>query len=520
MNYLPLLEFGLLGLIVSVGLIPLIRKHAAERGWVRGARDVHHTHRVPVPRLGGMALAAAFLVVEAASWLFFPLQGEPAKQQLIIVASSLGIFAVGIWDDVKPLGARRKLFFQLAIASAVYFLGIRVETFQVPFINVKVDLGIASYLVTVLWLVSLTNLINLVDGVDGLAGGICLMLMGLLAYVGHQTANLHLLAAGMVGALAGFLWFNFPPARIYLGDGGAYFLGFLIGIVTIVSSQKGTIMAALLAPLFVLALPILDTSLAILRRGLYGLPIFRPDRRHIHHRLLEMGISRRGVVLGIYAFTAIFLLMGFAAFWSKGHLIPNLMGLSLLVLLVCAGRLNFSREWFAVGRILGNSLQIRDEIQYALSLTNWLAMEGTRALSVEGLWQDFLFAARKLGFTGAKLTLEDGERVWQSVEPAAGGRVLRSEPFHGEHGVLELWTVVAGNDGNPIPSEAAVPITDQRVFDLVAELLAEGWLKAARHWRQENQLPIRFAPRTEPAPPPEAAVPAPPPPPAARPERA
>ena len=113
------------------------------------------------------------------------------------------------------------------------------------------------------------------------------MLMALLAYVGHQSGNLELVACGMVGALLGFLWFNFPPARIYMGDGGAYFLGFQIGLFTIVNSQKGTILPALVAPLFVLALPILDTSLAILRRGLRGLPVFRPDRKHIHHRLID-----------------------------------------------------------------------------------------------------------------------------------------------------------------------------------------------------------------------------------------
>src|SRR5256885_16682486 len=112
-----------------------------------------------------------------------------------------------------------------------------------------------------------------------------------------------------------------------MGDGGAYFLGFQLGLFAIAGSQKGTIMAALVAPLFVLALPILDTALAILRRGLRGLPIFRPDRRHIHHRLIDMGLSRRKVVLSIYAITLLFLGMGFAAFWSRGQLVPVLFGI-------------------------------------------------------------------------------------------------------------------------------------------------------------------------------------------------
>jgi UDP-GlcNAc:undecaprenyl-phosphate GlcNAc-1-phosphate transferase len=139
------------------------------------------------------------------------------------------------------------------------------------------------------WLVAFTNLINLIDGIDGLAGGIALMLMALLAYVGFGPGPVFsvLLATGMAGALMAFLLYNFPPARIYMGDGGAYFLGFLIGTLTIVNSSKGTALAALVAPLFALALPIVDVGLAIARRAIKGLPIYRPDRKHLHHRLVE-----------------------------------------------------------------------------------------------------------------------------------------------------------------------------------------------------------------------------------------
>ena len=185
------------------------------------------------------------------------------------------------------------------------------------------------------------------------------MLMTLLAYVGHQGGSFGLLTSGMAGALLGFLAFNFPPARIYLGDGGAYFLGFQIGLFSILSSHKGTVFAALTAPLFVLALPILDTALAIVRRGLRGLPIFRPDRKHIHHHLLGMGMSRQKVVLYLYVVTLLFLVMGFAAYWSRGRLIPVLLGAATLILLLCAGKLRFSRDWFAVGQVVGNQAKGR-----------------------------------------------------------------------------------------------------------------------------------------------------------------
>ena len=303
-------------------------------------------------------------------------------------------------------------------------LGIEINKFQIPFTGHIIDLGFWSWLVTVFWLVALTNLINLIDGVDGLAGGICLMLMILLVYVGGGFGDLSFIAAGMAGALLGFLWFNFPPARIYMGDGGAYFLGFLIGCKTISSSQKGTIFAALTAPLFVLALPILDTSLAILRRGLHGLPLFRADRSHIHHHLLDSGLSRRQVVLVTYGFTAIFLALGFVAFWWHGQHLAILLGLGILVILLAAGQMNFSREWFAVGRILGNSLNMRSEIQYALAQTRWLVMEGARCQSIAALCEDTVFIARKLGFDTVRIRLEDGERTWPLPPPVRTNSVF------------------------------------------------------------------------------------------------
>src|SRR5439155_14194529 len=223
---------------------------------------------------------------------------------------------------------------------------------------------------------------------------------------------------------------------------------------TLVSSQKGTVVAALVAPLFVMALPIVDTTLAIVRRGLRGLPIFRPDRKHIHHRLMDMGLSRRKVVLSLYAVTLIFLGMGFTVFMSDGYWIPALLGLALLLMLLCAGRLSFSREWFSVGRVLGNSLSMRQDIQYALCLTRWLALEGRRRNSVDSLWPDLVFVARRLGFTSLKLTLEDGTRVWE--EPAIAGPTHSSRQELRRCGILELQAPSASPDADA-PHHAAQP---------------------------------------------------------------
>jgi UDP-GlcNAc:undecaprenyl-phosphate GlcNAc-1-phosphate transferase len=511
---------GLLGAGVGAAVIALILRLRRRVDLPRRDAEMHHAGGIQKSRLGGVALAAAFVLVviffkAATGWRS---QSDPTVNWLSwkIMAAGLAMFGLGLWDDLVPLGAWRKLIGQLAIATGAWFLGIGIHKFQIPFTGHIIDLGFLSCLVTVFWLVALTNLINLIDGVDGLAGGICLMLMILLVYVGGTVGPTSYIAAGMAGALLSFLWFNFPPARIYMGDGGAYFLGFLVGCLTISSSQKGTVFAALTAPLFVLALPILDTALAILRRGLHGLPLFRADRGHIHHRLLETGMSRRRVVLVAYGFTAIFLALGFTAFWWHGEHLAVLLGLGMLVILLAAGQMNFSREWFAVGRILGNSMTVRSEIQYALAQTRWLVMEGARSPSIAALCEDTVFIARKLGFDTVRIRLEDSERSW--LTPAAGANqlCLFHHPLPGHAGCfIELGVACpkagagAGRgdttkiersktrtkscstcrmNGNETPPAAFI----KKEFSIVSELLAEGWAGAIAAGKKQKQLPVRF----------------------------
>ena len=293
------------------------------------------------------------------------------------------------------------------------------KIFKSPLTETDVSLGMFSFFVTVLWLVSLTNLINLIDGIDGLAGGICLMLMFLLANVGigGDYGFSMLLATGVSGALIAFLRFNYPPAKIYMGDGGAYFLGFLIGILSIVNSNKGTVAAALIAPAFALALPIIDVSLAVLRRGLGGLPIFRPDQKHIHHHLITLGISRERTLLNLYTVSLLCLFLAFAVFYMQGRMLPLYAGLLFLVLLI-AGRLSgFTKNWLAISSQLGKSLALRKETQYALTLNQWLVLEIERHNSVDELWRDYQFVVKKLRFAKVKIVLPDGSmNIWRADE--------------------------------------------------------------------------------------------------------
>jgi len=492
-NWLQLVVSVLIGLSVSLGLIPVILKLSRRYGLASPARESHHTHQVSVSRLGGVALAAAMIVVAVTFYFLDPTFLQVRDRKLLLLGS-LAMFALGLWDDLSAMGARRKLIGQIVIASAVYFGGISINHFRIPFTEHLVDFGYWGWPVTVLWLVAMTNLINLIDGVDGLAGGICLMLMVLLVYVSWQTGFIAITSAGMAGALVGFLRFNFPPARIYMGDGGAYFLGFLMGCQTIINSQKGTIFAALAAPLFVLALPIIDTTLAILRRGLRGLPLFRPDRKHLHHRLLASGYSRRKVVLGLYGFTAFFLLLGFLAFYWHGQNFALFLGIGTMAIILAAGRFNFSREWFSVGRVVGNSLEARADVQYAMTLSRCVAMSGSRALSAGEIAEDVVYIARKLDFYSVRIQLLDEEKSWKiDPSPAPNLETYRHVLNGHKHCFVELAVVTT-----ELPDADPNALSDPRLntCSILADLVAEGWNKAMKDWMHQHQLPARFDAKT------------------------
>lgn len=502
MNWVPVILCGALGFGLVWIFLALIIRHCQSSKPVRDS-DLHHTHQGQIPRVGGLGLVGAFIILELFIALVFPESYGHIPSRPAAALSCLAMFGLGFWDDLRPLGARRKLLAQIFIALLACYFGLQIELFKIPFTGRVIALGGWSCLVTTAWLVGITNVMNLIDGVDGLAGGIALMLMALLVYVGSQNGTYVLLTAGMTGALLGFLQYNFPPARIYLGDGGAYFLGFQIGLFSIIGSHKGSVVAALIAPLFVLALPIVDAALAILRRGLQGLPVFRPDRRHLHHRLLKSGMSRRQVVLAMYGVSLLFLFLGFAAFWSRGHLVPVLSGLAALILLLCAGKLNFSREWFAVGRTLGNSLALRREVQYALALTSWLKREGGRSPSLRSLFEDLVFAARRLGFTSVKLTLADGQRSWGDPERLRPRSFFRRELRSGRFGVLELGAPVCAHStgvrhpNQLCPGPACPCVGDPRLFEIMSELLAEGWIAAAGRARPSRSQ-LRFDLKSDP----------------------
>lgn len=480
-----LLLFGGFGAVISLLVISFVLRYPELVGH---RSQFHHGQKVEKSRLGGVGIAAAFVVLSIAAAAFFQFPSAEKHTGSVVICSSLAMFLLGFWDDIKPLGAKVKLLAQVVIALFAWSGGIQISTFKNPYTNDVYQLHELGCGLTVFWLITLPNLINLIDGIDGLAGGISLMLMALLAYVGAAGAGYFpaLCAAGMIGAIIGFLRFNFPPARIYLGDGGAYFLGFLVAVLAIINSHKGTIVAGLLAPLFVLALPILDVALAICRRGLKGLPIFRPDRRHIHHKLLHIGYSPRKAVLTLYFVTLVLLAVGVAAFWSNGRWAPVLFGFVCLAFILSARSFSFSREWFAVGRILGNSIEMRETIHYALTMAKWFELESKNCDSIENLWSDFQFLLIKLNFHRADLVLSDG--------------IIRWQRDNGQDRIIPLpsnYHEFSFGDNYSVKLVIEKGETASVVFEHVADIAAEAWHKGMTGWCKRHGVALSISSRIE-----------------------
>ena len=481
-EWLKILFCLVLGFLTSMALIPLLLQCTKRHAGLGRERDFHHAHTSRIGRLGGCALAAACGVVAFAISCLDSLSAASATALEVVVGGSLAMFALGFLDDWRALGARSKLIAQIVIAASVYFEGIRIEVLKNPLTGLDHSLGPFGFISTILWLVTFTNLINLIDGIDGLAAGVCLMLMCLLANLGMgaESGVSMLLPIGVAGGLVGFLRFNYPPARIYMGDGGAYFLGFLIGALSIVNSNKGTVVAALIAPAFALALPIVDVGLAILRRGLRGLPVFRPDRKHIHHYLITLGFSRERTVWILYTVSLLCLLLAFGVFWLQGRLLPLFSGLLFLLMGVAGHLSGFTKDWFAIGRQLGRSSALRKETRYALLLSQWLEMEVERHLSVEELWQDYHFVVSKLGFSRVTLLLPDGQNTWQTPG-------FDKTEFNIQTICHEL------NDGSILEFSGDRRILPEQLFSLLADLAAEIWHKAALRWQILHKAPLSLA---------------------------
>jgi len=296
------LLLGAVSFVTALVVTPLLRKLSVRYGLIDRPDDVRHFHARPVPRTGGLPVAISYLAPFAlvlalpSSSATAALKSYPFDWQLPVAA--LVVLGTGLLDDIRGLNPWQKLLgvfiaSALACCGGVRIIGIHGYVFS-PLIGVPV---------TLLWLMVCTNGLNLIDGIDGLATGVGILttLAILLSAIFQHHLDLILVTVPLAASLLGFLRYNFSPASIFLGDGGSLFLGFLLGCYAVLWGQKSTTILGMTAPLIALALPLLDTSIAIGRRFLRGQPIFRGDRGHIHHRLLDRGFTPRRVVLCLYA---------------------------------------------------------------------------------------------------------------------------------------------------------------------------------------------------------------------------
>jgi UDP-GlcNAc:undecaprenyl-phosphate GlcNAc-1-phosphate transferase len=355
-------------------LTPVVKSFARGMGALDlpGERKVHSQ---PIPRLGGLSIFIAFILVlfitSQISFFYFPFNFlKQIKFVWLLIASAI-VLGLGAVDDFRRMPPSVKFLFQIIAGLMVALTYYKIEVISLPFGTLK--LGIWSVPVTVLWVVAITNAINLLDGLDGLAAGTCFiacMAMFTISLL-QQNIEITLISIILAGSILGFLKYNFHPASIFLGDSGAYLLGFILSILSLQGSLKGTTTIAVLIPIVALGLPIMDTALSMFRRLLKSLHImevdpnknvvkffyldgwsmFRADREHIHHRLIQMGFTQKKAVLFLYGVSLI--LGGIALSFSY---FKNINYALLLTAIAVASYIGIGKLGYSEIQILSNGV--------------------------------------------------------------------------------------------------------------------------------------------------------------------
>lgn len=309
----------IIALAVAYITTPSVIKLAGRVGAIDIPKDERRVHKVPTPRLGGIAIFSGFLVALVYTiWANnIILDKETLVKMIGIVVGASIMIVTGFVDDIKPISAKKKFLIQTLAAIIVIYCGIKVEvltnpiyfiTKQVPYIN----LGWWAYPITLVWIVGVTNAINLIDGLDGLAAGVStissLTLFAVAIFTKQPT--IAVLALALTGATLGFLPYNFNPAKIFMGDSGSLFLGYMLAVISVMGVFKSAAALSILVPVFAIGIPIFDTFFAMIRRVLNGKSITEADKGHLHHRLMDAGLSQKQAVLALYFVSAV---LGFSA---------------------------------------------------------------------------------------------------------------------------------------------------------------------------------------------------------------
>ena len=425
-----LLWLGFRAFLIALIVTPICRDVFRSYGVVDRPDAKRKVHRYPIPRVGGLAIAVSYLL---AYLLVRPEAGSPLAQQLSLVWKLLPgaalAFAIGLLDDLFNLRAWWKLLGQLGAAGLAYWGGVRILSIAGASTDAWWNLPL-----TLLWLLICMNAFNLVDGLDGLAAGIGLFATLTVFAAALMVHNMVLAAATLplAGALLGFLCYNFNPATIFLGDSGSLLIGFLLGCYAVIWGNKSATLLGMTAPLMALSIPLLDVALAVVRRFLRRQPIFEADRGHIHHRLLDRGLTPRKVVLVLYGLcglaAAFSLLQG--VFHSFTGALILLFGVFVLLGIQYLGYAEFD----LAGRLLFSG-EFQRTVSAQLDLRKFratLAVANTPA----ACWEVIRDACARFGFQHARLSLGGEIFEYSSGEPELPGWTLRVPLSNGDYANL------------------------------------------------------------------------------------
>jgi len=407
-----LLVLSTLACFFALLFTPLVRRVAVRNAWLDHPDGRRKTHHHPVPRLGGVAVAVSIFATVVV-WLVVPLRGALLLHGSLDLAvrllpAALLVLMVGLADDLRGLTPFQKLAGQTLAALLACGAGIRMESLAGHAVH-----GLSGIALTVFWLLLCMNAFNLIDGMDGLAAGVGFLasLTALLAAVLQGNVSLALAVAPLAGALLGFLWFNRPPASIFLGDGGSLTIGFLLGCYGALWSQKCVTLLGLAAPLMALAVPLVEIGVSIVRRYLKGDPLFLGDHNHIHHRLLERGLTPRRAVLILYAATGVGAALALLASAAAGALPALAIVLFSSFVWIGIQSLGYAEFGAASRLVWGGGLRraVRSEIAI-----EELRVALTAADGPEQVWTAVLRVGQAYGFSSVEMRWYGSTFRWAS----------------------------------------------------------------------------------------------------------
>jgi len=447
-----ILAIFIIALVLSLVFTPLLKRLGLRFGAV-DEPDERKLHTRPIARCGGVGILLAFLLSLSVSPLLFKTSVSGLlvlnSQMAFVLLGGLIAFGVGLVDDFHRLGSTIKFVFHILAATAAFFGGLQIG--QVHIFGLNIQMGVLSYALTVFWFVLFINAVNLIDGLDGLAGGITFFACAVMVILAIVKGNflIAMLFAALAGSTLGFLRYNFNPASIFLGDSGSYFLGYSIAALSIMGSIKSQMGVLLLIPLVGLGVPVFDAILSPIRRFVIGRDMFNPDKGHIHHRLVEKGISTRRVVWLIYGISVLLCALSLLLV----HLRDEQVGLFLILL--AAASVIFLRklgyfEYVTSDKIFGWLKDLTDESGLKRDRRTFLSLQMQIASSenIYQLWGRVIQAAKKIHLNAVTLDPHPGVFgattlplfIWEN-----GAQGTKEEMAQVDHRSLRVEVPIASN---------------------------------------------------------------------------